>query len=137
MTELTLIDTDVLIDVSREIPEALNCLFQIDSRSSRAISVVTQMELLVGCRNRSEQHSLAKFLTDFRVVPIDPIMSQIAVRLLQQYRLSHGLLIADALVAATSMALGMDLVTKNQKDYRFIQGLSLLAYPNPFDRKSA
>ena len=136
MTELTIIDTDVLIDVSREIPEAVNCLFQIDSRSSRSISVVTQMELLVGCRNRAEQRSLAKFLRGFQVIPIDPIMSQIAVRLLQQYRLSHGLLIADALIAATAMAMSMDLVTKNQKDYRLIQGLNLLSYPEPFDTES-
>ena len=119
-------------DVSRDLPEAMNCLLQIDTHSSRAISVVTQMELMVGCRNRSEQRSLESFLKRFHIVPIDPVISQIAVRLLQRYRLSHGLLIADALIAATSMALGVELVTKNQRDYRYIQGLGLLSYPNPF-----
>ena len=128
MTGFTIIDTDILIDVSRDLPEAMNCLLQIDTHSSRAISVVTQMELMVGCRNRSEQRSLKRF----HIVPIDPVISQIAVRLLQRYRLSHGLLIADALIAATSMALGVELVTKNQRDYRYIQGLGLLSYPNPF-----
>lgn len=41
-------------------------------------------------------------------------------------------LIADALIAATAMSLDKPLVIKNQRDYRFIAGLRLLAYPQPF-----
>lgn len=51
------------------------------------------------------------------------------VTLLQQYRLSHGLLIADALIAATATETGIPLISKNQRDYRFIEGLQLLPYP--------
>jgi predicted nucleic acid-binding protein len=46
--------------------------------------------------------------------------------------LSHGLLIADALIAATALSLDASFLTKNQRDYRFIKGLSLLMYPQPF-----
>ena len=52
-----------------------------------------------------------------------------AVELLLEYRLSHGLLIADALIAATAIERGLSLVSKNQRDYRFIHGLDLLPYP--------
>jgi hypothetical protein len=45
------------------------------------------------------------------------------------YCLSHGLLIADALIAATAIALNLPLLSKNQRDYRFIEGLNLLSYP--------
>ncbi len=38
----------------------------------------------------------------------------------------------DALIAATAVALDMPFVTKNQRDYQFITGLRLLAYPRPF-----
>jgi predicted nucleic acid-binding protein len=43
--------------------------------------------------------------------------------------LSHGLLIADALIAATAVVLDAPLISKNQRDYQFIAGLNLLAYP--------
>ena len=58
--------------------------------------------------------------------------SPTAVDLLRRYRLSHGLLIADALIAATCLALGLPFITKNQGDYRFIMELRLLSYPQPF-----
>ena len=48
--------------------------------------------------------------------------------LLRQYRLSQGLLIPDALIASTALYLNMDLATKNQRDYRFIENLKLLPY---------
>ncbi|WP_245536663.1 PIN domain-containing protein [Thiothrix nivea] len=51
------------------------------------------------------------------------------MELLQQYRLSHGLLIPDGLIAATAIEAGIPLISKNQKDYRFIQELQLLPYP--------
>ena len=52
--------------------------------------------------------------------------------LLRGYRLSHGLLIADALIAATALSLDTSFVTKNQRDYHFVAGLNLLSYPQPF-----
>ena len=54
---------------------------------------------------------------------------EIAVALLRKYRLSHGLLIADALIAATAISRGLAFATKNRRDYRFINGLKLLPYP--------
>jgi predicted nucleic acid-binding protein len=51
---------------------------------------------------------------------------------LRRYRLSHGLLIADSLIAATATYLDEPFVSKNQRDYRFIANLKLLSYPHPF-----
>lgn len=59
-------------------------------------------------------------------------MCDAAVELLRRCRLSHGLLIADAFIAATALVLDTPLVSKNQRDYRFITGLNLLPYPDPF-----
>jgi hypothetical protein len=56
-------------------------------------------------------------------------ISDRAVALLQQYRLSHGLLIADALIAATGLEHNEPFITKNQRDFRFIAGLNLQPYP--------
>jgi predicted nucleic acid-binding protein len=130
MASLIVIDTDVLIDAARNIDTAVQCLEQIQARTGLAISVVTQMELIIGCRNKQEFRSLERFLARFQIIPIDEYMSLKAVDLLTQYRLSHGLLIADALIAATAIHLGQPLISKNQRDYQFIEGLQLLSYPS-------
>ncbi|QTA83241.1 PIN domain-containing protein [Desulfonema limicola] len=56
-------------------------------------------------------------------------ISDKAVELIKQYRLSHGLAMPDAMIAATAIILDKEFITKNQRDYRFIKGLKLLPYP--------
>jgi hypothetical protein len=129
------VDTDILIEVGRGINEAATCLQAIERQSPIAISVVTQMELIVGCRNKNELSALEHFLDRFAIVNINDSISQTAVDLLKRYRLSHGLLIADALIAATAISEDGLLVSKNQRDYRFIEPLHLLSYPNPLEQK--
>ena len=128
MTILTIVDSDILIDSGRDIKEAIAYLENLKKGSTLAISVVTQMELIVGCRNKNELRSTERFLALFEVVQLNEQISTVAVNLLRQYRLSHGLLIADALIAATAVFLQVPFVSKNQKDYRFIEGLDLLPY---------
>ena len=72
------------------------------------------MELIVGCRNKTELQELDNLLNLFQVVKLTSHISDIAVILLRQYRLSHGLLIPDALIAATTLAQGVAF-TKNQR----------------------
>jgi predicted nucleic acid-binding protein len=129
---MVIVDTDVLIDAGRGLSEAIACLQDIEKRSVLAISAVTQMELLVGCRNKAEQRAVERFLKRFQVVKLTEPISGTAIDLLRRYRLSHGLLIADSLIAATALSLDRPFVTKNQGDYRFIAGLQLLPYPRPF-----
>ena len=45
MPEALLLDTDILIDIGRAIPEALAFLEQTDRAAMPSISVVTEMEL--------------------------------------------------------------------------------------------
>ena len=125
----TLIDTDILIDAGRGIQEAINCLQRLAQQATLAVSTVTQMELIVGCRNKTELHDLEIFLRRFQVLKITEPISERAVDLLTQYRLSHGLLIADGLIAATALEHNEPFITKNQRDFRFIAGLNLLPYP--------
>lgn len=126
---LTIFDTDILINVGRGDAEAINCLNDYSKISTQAISVVTQMELIVGCRNKIELRQLKIFFKHFQILQITSQISETAADLLEQYRLSHGLLIPDALIAATAIENSENFITKNQKDFRFIKGLSLLPYP--------
>lgn len=129
MTNLTIVDTDILIDTGRGVLEAVKCLQNLKASSGLAISIITQMELMVGCANKAELQTLENFLKQFYIIKIDQAVSDTAVDLLRSYRLSHGLVIPDSLIAATPIVGDYPFITKNQRDYRFIQGLNLLPYP--------
>ncbi len=126
---MTIVDTDILIDVARGVPEAIDCLQSIQAGSVFCISVVTQMELMVGCRNHIELQKLESFLKSSRVIQISQDISRKSVELLRNYRLSHGLLIADSLIAATALVMNIPLISKNQRDYKFMDELQLVPYP--------
>ncbi len=134
MAEACLFDTDVLIDAGRGESEAVDALEQAAESAPLAISTVTEMELIVGCRNKDELVALDQFLRRFDIIPLRPSISEQATALLRTFRLSHGLLIADALIAATALADGVAFISKNQRDYRFIDTLDLLPYPDPFSQ---
>jgi predicted nucleic acid-binding protein len=126
---LTIVDSDILIDAGRGEADAINCLLRLDTISTLAISAVTEMELIVGCRNKAELKALEKFLARYHILKITDEISDRAGELLKQYFLSHSLLIADGLIAATALVHNEAFITKNQRDFRFIAGLNLLPYP--------
>ena len=128
MTDM-LVDTDILIDVARGLDEAVAHLQAWEADREIGISAITYMELLVGCRNKREQRAVERFVERFEVIPVSALITEQAIELLRRYRLSHGLLIADALIAATAITKGLPLVSKNQRDYRFIEELTLWPYP--------
>jgi len=125
---LTIIDTDILVDFIRADQKASSFLKTLEQSSILAISSITRMELIVGCRNKAELRDLNKFLSRFDILPITEAISDQTIDLLEQYNLSHGLLIPDALIASTALANNEDFVTKNQRDFRFIGRLRLLKY---------
>ncbi len=127
---LTLIDTDILIDAALEREEAVACLDQIERESGLVVSIITQLELLAGCRNKAETRNVDHFLERFQVINLNESIGDIALDLFRQYRMSHGLMIPDALIAATALAIEQPLISKNQMDYRFISGLTLMPYPS-------
>jgi predicted nucleic acid-binding protein len=86
------------------------------------------MELLVGCRNKTEFSNLESFLSDYKRIKLDSEISDETLPLLRQFRLNHGLLIADALIAATAIVTDAKSVTKKVKHYRFIPGLNLMPF---------
>jgi len=129
VSTLTIVDTDILVDAARQIEQAIACLDRLQQQSELAVSTVTQMELLAGCRNKAELRNTERFLQRFRVLRLSADISDRAVDLVRQYRLSHGLMIPDALIAATAISLDEPLISKNQADYRFIANLRLLTYP--------
>lgn len=68
MSDLVIIDTDILIDVSHKDDKAVNYVENLEANYSLAISLIAQMELIVGCRNKHELAILDKFLNRFQVI---------------------------------------------------------------------
>ena len=126
---MVLIDTDILIDVTRDIPHAIQRLTEEVEQAVPIISSITRKELLMGCRNKEEVAKILNFLTRFSLQRLTPAIDALADRLLETYYLSHGLMIPDALIAATALELKCPLLSKNQKDFRFINSLVLIPYP--------
>lgn len=129
MSSFIVVDTDILINVSHQDSDAINHLLQLEATSSVAVSAVTQMEPIIGSRNKAEQQTTEKFLTRFQTFAVIEDISNLAVELLKRYGLSHGLVMADALIAANALFYNAPLSSKNQRDFRFIANLNLLAYP--------
>jgi predicted nucleic acid-binding protein len=97
----TLVDTDILIDLAAEKDQAVSCVQQLEQRSSLCLSSITEMELIVGCRNKTELRNTDRLLERFTTISVNEQVS----------------------------AIDYEFITKNQRDYRFIDGLKLLPYP--------
>jgi predicted nucleic acid-binding protein len=126
-TRVVICDTDVLIDYfdanqlrhndTKIIIEETISLNQI------AISAITKMELLFGATNKSELNLIDKLTKRFGLLLINDEITGKALELIKTYRLSHGLAIPDALIAATAIITELEFFTYNQRDFRFITGL--------------
>lgn len=124
-----LIDTDILIDISRGVISTAQYLAQASATTTLSISSITQMELIVGCQDKEALRLIDRFLTRFQIVFLTPEITKQGITLLREYKLSHGLLIPDSLIAATALTIGIPLLTRNQRDFRFIPNLILLPPP--------
>jgi predicted nucleic acid-binding protein len=118
-----LIDSDVLIDVSRGNAAAIQYVDGLTE--SWAISRVTSLELIVGARDKREVVVINSFLSLYSVVPLSPAIGDKAYVLLQSYAKSHGLHVFDSLIAATALEEDLTLLTLNRKHYQMIEGLKL------------
>jgi len=73
-----------------------------------------------------EKNKLEFFLSGMTILPLEQKVVVRAVTLRQERKMSLG----DALIAASALEFEHTLVTRNVKDFEWIEGLSLL---NPFE----
>ena len=118
-------DTCVLIDYLRGKQEVKDKLLS-DIGYGLAMSSVTYMELMVGAFNKQEALSIRKAFSSIGIIEVSEPISIKARELIDMYTKSHGLLIPDALIAATALETGMPLYTLNISDFKFINGIKLV-----------
>lgn len=119
-----LIDTTVLIDLSRGDQIAADYVDnERKAGTALSISIVSAMELVVGCRNNAEVAKAQKLLAKYSTMPISPLISQRAFDLIVAYTKSHGLQVPDALIAATALVEALELMSDNDRHFRMIPNL--------------
>ena len=110
-----MVDTDVLIDYSRDQPQAV--VFLEGTEQPLAISAITVAELHAGVRDGEERRRLDAFVAAFEVLPLDRQPAQRAGFWRRQDGPSHGTGLADGLIAASAKAAGATLVTLNRRHF--------------------
>ncbi len=113
-----LIDSDILIEVSRARDDAILVRWDDLSRSDTPLfcSPVTVAELWHGARPH-EHPTLHALFAAIQCIPIDMRIGIRAGEYLRQYAKSHHVELGDALIAATVSLHKLELWTRNRKHY--------------------
>lgn len=107
-----LVDTDVLIDVLRgahRLPVAGHRI---------AYSVITRAELFAG--RQSDEERVRMLLSPFQELVVDAVVAERAGRMRRS-----SIQMPDALIAATALEHGLELVTRNARDFVAVKGLRI------------
>jgi predicted nucleic acid-binding protein len=113
-----LVDSDILIEVSRGSDTDIVSRWIDLSKSDAAVlySPVSVAELWAGARP-NEYDALNNLFRALTCAPIDEEAGHRAGDYLRRYRRSHGVEVADALIAAGAVANKAELWTRNRKHY--------------------
>jgi predicted nucleic acid-binding protein len=116
-----LLDTDILVDFLRGHKKAVAF---VNTCSARIIlSSIVVAELYAGVKGKAEQAALADFVSLFRVIPVSAEIARAGALHKRDYGKSHGVGLADAILAATAESEGAELKTLNRKHYPMLKGL--------------
>ena len=119
-----LVDTDVLIDFLRGYDEATT--FVTANSEDIMVSSIVVAELYAGARggpDGAERVVLEDLLGLFRVVPVSRDVARLGGLYKRDYGKSHGVGLADAIIAATATVENAALKTLNVRHYPMLTGI--------------
>ena len=120
-------DTDIFIWVQRGNHKAASL---IESTRERYLSVQTYMELLQCAKDKGQQRTVKRFISDFGfdILPLTENIGHRALIYVEEYGLSSGMRAGDAIIAATATENGMPLTTGNAKHVKIVKDLELKVF---------
>jgi predicted nucleic acid-binding protein len=113
-----LVDTDILIEVLRARDRGILSEWRRLGGSEEPVlfAAVTAAELWHGAR-KQEEAAIQQLLSTLICVSVDAEIARRAGGHLRRFRASHGIELADALIAATAGIHECKLWTRNRKHY--------------------
>ena len=124
------LDTDVVIDLLRRLPEAVAWFGALEDEPLLLPGYVA-LELVQGCRSKSELATLESQIREMRVIWPSPDVCDEALIVYAKSRFSHGVGLLDALVGQLAVSLDAPLHTFNQKHYAGVPDLKTV---QPYSR---
>ena len=121
-----LVDTNVF---SRIFTGDINVKQFVESLDA-AVDTTVYVECLQGSKSNREKRTVEDYLAQFKLYHLIPSTSAQTINLIRAYSNTHGLLLADALIAANCLVHELTLVTYNVNDFQFIHGLKWLKPPS-------
>lgn len=114
-----MVDTDIAIDFLRQRDYAGELLERWAGEGLLAISTITHLEIYQGMK-AGEDRATNAFLDGLLSILVDVPIARRAGRLLGNLRSKGKTIgIADAIIAATTLELGVPLLTNNVEHYPF------------------
>lgn len=123
MAESIVLDTDVLIDYLRALPQAVEFLESLED--PLVISTMTVAELYAGVREGEERRILDLFIHAFEVVPVDAEIARQGGLFRRDFKASHNTGLADAIIAATAESQQAQFVTLNAGHYPMLANVKV------------
>lgn len=117
-----LVDTDILIDFLRGLPQAVQFVEKYSDRF--ILSSIVTAELYAGVKGDHELDVLDRLLGLFRIIPVSKEIARCGGLYKMKYGKSHGTGLADAIIAATAEHESAELITLNTKHYPMFHDLS-------------
>jgi len=124
MSKSVLLDTDIMIDFLRGYPKAVS--FVKSHANSIYLSSIVVAELYAGVKGESELGVLDDFVSFCQVIPVGQDVARAGGIYKRDYAKSHGVGLADAIIAATAQIEDIDLKTLNIKHYPMFKKLKAL-----------
>lgn len=116
-----LADTDIMVDFLRGLPKAVALVRMHSTRIILPGLVVA--ELYAGVKGDEELRTLDNLIALFRVIPVSREIARIGGLYRRDYGKSHGVGLADAIVAATADVEHAELKTLNTRHYPMFKNL--------------
>lgn len=118
-----LVDTNILVDHLRGLPQATAWLRQVRRSNRLWLSALTIAEIHAGQKMKqpAEAAKVKRLLQFFRVAYLDGTTAAQGGAFARDY----GVALPDALIAATAVSKGMPVVTRNVKHFAVIPGLQI------------
>jgi predicted nucleic acid-binding protein len=121
MPNSILVDTDILIDFLRGYKEAIEFINNFSSQI--ILSPIAVAELYAGVKGNDELTVLDSFISLFQIVPLNSEIAKIGGLYKRDFSKSHGVGLADAILAATAEVKQAELKTLNVKHYPMFKDL--------------